>query len=60
MESKTQDFNISSRNRVFYLHKLVSFTDNCRENKQTNKQKTKQSFPTGYKIVQQMKMKQIE
>ena len=44
MESgKTQDFNISSRNRVFYLHKLVSFTRNCRENKK-KQNKTKQSF----------------
>ena len=40
MESKTQYLKISLRNRVYHLHKLVSFTENCRKNeKKTNKTK---------------------
>ena len=38
MESKTQDLNISSRNRFYYLHKLVSF--NYRKRPQKGKKKT--------------------
>ena len=33
MESKTRYLKISLRNRVYHLHKFISFTDNCRENK---------------------------
>ena len=48
MESKTQDLNISSRNRFYYLHKLVSFNYRKRlrkgKNKQTKTTNTKQSF----------------
>ena len=33
MESKTRYRKISLRNRVYHLHKFISFTDNCRENK---------------------------
>ena len=39
MESKTQFLKISLRNRVYHLHKLVLFNENCSEN-----EKTKQSF----------------
>ena len=42
MESKTQDFNISSRNRFYYLHKLVSFNYRKRPRKGKQKQKQKQ------------------
>ena len=38
MESKTQYLKISLRNRVYHLHKLVSFTENCRKNEKKNKQ----------------------
>ena len=46
MESKTLDLNISSRNRFYYLHKLVSFNYRKRprkekKNKHKNKHKTK-------------------
>ena len=47
MESKTQDLNISSRNRFYYLHKLVSFNYRKRLRKgkkkqnKNNKHKTK-------------------
>ena len=45
MESKTQDLNISSRNRFYYLHKLVSFNYRKRPQKgkktKNNKHKTK-------------------
>ena len=48
MESKTQDLNISSRNRFYYLHKLLSFNYRKRprkeKKKQTQKTNTKQSF----------------
>ena len=49
MESKTQDLNISSRNRFYYLHKLVSFNYRKRprrgkKKKQTKTTNTKQSF----------------
>ena len=33
MESKTRYLKISLRNRVYHLHKFISVTDNCRENK---------------------------
>ena len=33
MESKTRYRKISLRNRVYHLHKFISFTDNYRENK---------------------------
>ena len=33
MESKTRYLKILLRNRVYRLHKFISFTDNCRENK---------------------------
>ena len=39
MESKTQDLNISSRNRFYYLHKLVSFNYRKRPQKGKNKNK---------------------
>ena len=42
MESKTQDLNISSRNRFYYLHKLVSFNYRKRPRKGKQKQKQKQ------------------
>ena len=41
MESKTQDLNISSRNRFYYLHKLVSFNYRKRPRKRKKKNKNK-------------------
>ena len=38
MQSKTQDLNISSRNRFYYLHKLVSFNYRKRPRKRKKKQ----------------------
>ena len=42
MESKTQDLNISSRNRFYYLHKLLSFNYRKRPRKGKKKQQQKQ------------------
>ena len=41
MESKTPDLNISSRNRFYYLHKLVSFNYRKRPRKRKKKNKNK-------------------
>ena len=50
MESKTQDLNISSRNRFYYLHKLVSF--NYR--KRPRKRKKKKQKQTQNKALQKI------